>query len=189
MEIWSKTILSVYRYLDNIANAIDNLVRKKCINSSFYLSGRNSDAYLCTSKIIALTERKVQLINLKVITEQTLMQLNPTERKILTLFYLDGVASKDIANLLGISIRSYFRKKAQAVTNFARKLKVGGYTDAKLHDMFKGELWLNNMYLRTMDCEQQGKDLPLFDKINENRFMKQIMHEFNNIGSYYYNYI
>ena len=189
MEIWSKTILSVYRYLDNIANAIDNLVRKKCINSSFYLSGRNADAYACTSKIIALTERKVQLINLKVITEQALMQLTPTERKILTLFYIDGVSSKDIANLLEISIRSFFRKKAQAVENFDRKLKFNGYTDAKLNDMFRGEHWLNTIYLRAKNCEQEGTELPMFDKINENRFMKQVMHEFNSIGTYYYNYV
>lgn len=189
MNIWSKTILSVYRYLENISNAIDNLVRKKCIYSSFYNCGRNTNTYDYTNKILELTERKVQLINLKVITEDILMELKPVERKILTLYYVDGIKNKELAELLGMSIRTLFRKKMLAINSFDKILKLKGYTDAKLSNMFSGEKWLNNIYVRTLNSELNNNQEFLIDKVSEYKFMKEVMHEFNAIGQKYYNYV
>ncbi len=188
MIIWSKTILSVYRYLENISNAIDNLVRKKCIYSSFYSVGRGNDVYDYANKIIALSERKVQLINLKVITEEALMRLKPTDRKILLMFYVDGMKNKQIADVLNMPLRTLFRRKMLAINSFDAALKAMGYTDVKLNEMFSDEKWLNNVYSRTLKHElntsREANEL-----VNEYRLMKEVMHEFRSIGSRYYNYV
>ena len=69
MKIWSKTILSVYKYLEALANSIDDLVMKKSINSAFYSSYRFYSCYDVANKIMQLTERKINLINIKVLSK------------------------------------------------------------------------------------------------------------------------
>lgn len=70
-EIWGKTLLSLYRHLGAISNSIDNLIKRIGINSAFNHSVYNS-AYVDSNKIIELTERKIKIINLKVLIEKAL---------------------------------------------------------------------------------------------------------------------
>ena len=68
-NIWAKTILSSYRYLERIAGAIDKMVESSGINSRD-MSGvafSNNNILSLAEKMIDLSERKVKLINLKVL--------------------------------------------------------------------------------------------------------------------------
>ena len=173
MEIWSKTILSVYKYLEAISKAIDNIIIKKSINSAFYNNGRFASTYECANEIINLTERKVNLINLKVLTEKTLMKLEPMQRKILTLTYIDNVSKEEVCNLLEISTRSYFRKRNEGIKSFVKHLTMQGYEKQKLINTFATENWLLNLYYK--NCGQTPEDNYATVIKDDYKFIKHII--------------
>lgn len=174
MEILCKTILSVYKYLGAISGAIDNLVIKKSVNSSFYNNGRFSSAYDCANEIMELTDRKVNLINLKVLTEDCLMELQPLERKVLSLLFLDNVKRESICEVLEISTRTFFRKRNEGIVAFEKSLCRRGYNKEKILAMFEKEKWLINLYKKNGGVI--GQNSPLFyANSNDFRFINNIM--------------
>ena len=177
MKTWSKTILSVYKYLEALSNSIDNLVIKKSINSAFYNNGRYNSCYDCVNKIMQLTERKINLINVKVLVDDTLKLMSIGQRRLLALCYMDNAKSEDIANMMNISIRTFFRKKNEALNSFAKNLLMQGFTKEKLEKMFCGEAWLNNLYSRNQEFED-SKEFRI-EQYNKRRFFKSVLHEFN----------
>lgn len=177
MKTWSKTILSVYKYLEALSNSIDNLVVKKSINSAFYNNGRYNTCYDCANKIIQLTERKINLINVKILVDDTLKLMSANQRQLLALCYMDNAKSEEIAEMMHVSIRTFFRKKNDALNSFSKNLLMQGFTREKLEDMFCGEDWLNNLYNRNKNFED-SKEFRI-DQYNKRRFFKSVLNEFN----------
>lgn len=177
MKAWSKTILSVYKYLEALSNSIDDLVLKKSINSAFYNNGRYNTCYDCANKIMQLTERKINLINIKVLVDDTLKLMSVGQRQLLALCYMDNAKSEEIAEMMNVSIRTFFRKKNEALNSFAKNLLLKGFTREKLEEMFCGEGWLNSLYFRNKDLED-SKEYRI-DQYNKRRFFKSVLREFN----------
>lgn len=148
--LWTKTVLSVYRYLERISGAIDKIVLQSALSSSNIL-GQNyhyNNVYSISQKLIDLSERKVTLINLKILTETILSEMSVKEAAILIQRYFDGKKMKDIAQDNDISMRSVFRKLTNAESVFDRKLKIKGYDEQKLQEFLKDEQWILNAYRR-----------------------------------------
>lgn len=148
--VWTKTLLSVYRYLERICGAIDKIVMKSALNSADIL-GQNyfyNNVYSISQKLIDLSERKITLINLKILIEETLGEIDNQSARILIQKYFDGTKCKDIAEKNNISLRTVFRKIANAEKAFCCRLRMKGYNFLKLGSMLKDEGWINNVYLR-----------------------------------------
>ena len=176
MKTWSKTILSIYKYLEALSNSIDDLVLKKSINSAFYNNGRFNNCYDCANKIMQLTERKINLINIKILVDNTFSKMPLKYRQILALAYVDNVKSEKIAEIMHISLRTFFRKKNDALNSFAKNLVLQGYTNEKLESMFYGEHWLKNLYDKNQLIENGELKT---DEFNKHRFFKTVLREFN----------
>ena len=72
--VWAKTLLSVYPYLEVVADDIDRQVDIIAKNS-FYVTGVNfvtNSTSMVADNIIELSQRKVSLINIKVLIERLL---------------------------------------------------------------------------------------------------------------------
>ena len=69
------------------------------------------------------------MIYLKVAVESAISRLDTMDRRIITLVYVDGVTSELISQLLGMSIRTFFRKKSQALKQFNLILQEIGFDD------------------------------------------------------------
>ena len=68
-NIWAKTILTSYRFLEKVSDAIDRLVETRALNS-FYMGGNNfsqNNVFVVSESLINLTERKKKLINLSLL--------------------------------------------------------------------------------------------------------------------------
>ncbi len=146
--VWSKTLLSVYRYLERIAGAIDKIILKSGINS-LNICGQNfyhNNTRAITQKIIELSERKVTLINLKILVDETLKSINQEYAEFLIEKYLDGVKSKELMERHNISMRTVFRKLDTALKSFASCLIKKGYNNFYLTTMLKNEEWILNVY-------------------------------------------
>ncbi len=145
---WTKTVLTVYRYLERICGAIDKIVMKSALGSSNIL-GQNyfyNNTLTISQKIIELSERKVTLINLKILIEETLAQIDEKEAQVLIEKYVDGLKNQTLADNLGVGLRTIFRRITSAEQSFKSKLTAKGYNDVKIKDMLKNEAWINNAY-------------------------------------------
>lgn len=101
---------------------------------------------LQTNKIIKLMDRKRKLINLKVIVEDCLVKIPKKSRRILSLFYIDGITGNLIAQLLGISLRTFFRQKSKALDYFCSELEKFGYNIDFFEEEYSKEKWFSSVY-------------------------------------------
>lgn len=154
--LWVKTILSVYRYLERIANAIDKIVKKSALASGA-ITRENyyyNNVFSISQKIIDLSDRKVTLINLKVLTEDVLKSIDKSDAKILIERYIDGLKCRQICENENISMRTVFRKLENAEISFAKNLKMRGYCESKIASFLKNEKWINNVYLKMSEKDE-----------------------------------
>ena len=124
---WCKSFLSIYNIIPSLIKSIDKLVYLKSINSSNFYSSCNEDTYSQVDKIAELTQRKVNLINLKVLADETLLELEKEKRKLLILRFIDNLECKKSIELSGLPRRSYFRALNKAIGEFEKILvrKIG----------------------------------------------------------------
>lgn len=148
--VWGKTLLSVYRYLERIAGAIDKIIMQSALGSA-NIVGQNyyyNNVYSITQKILDLSERKVTIINLKLLIEEALSAMDKQDALILIEKYIDGIKSKDIMQKHDISMRTVFRKLDGAVKGFVSALQKKGFSGVRLEKMLENEGWINNAYKR-----------------------------------------
>jgi len=173
MFAWAKTLLSAYKYLDTVTNAIDNLVRKQGVNSCFYQSGYYNSTLQTATKMIELTSRKQKLMHVKLLVEDALTKLPASDVRLLVLTYFDLLKSTTVSETMGISLRTFFRKKQIAITKFGNALKFMGYNCDKLTEVLEGEGWLIRLYeqnlnptnLQENDEQNKGKEYLLLKYI------------------------
>ena len=177
---WSKTILGVYKYLPRVTLAFDKLVKSRAYNSSatsLYNLAFN-DIMNVANSIINLTQRKNNLINLKVIIDKTLKSIDLTSARILIYKYFDNKKSADIAKMLNVCNRTYFRKVNSALTHFTYALARQGYDSFKLFQMLKNEKWIMSVYNTYSACEDIGMENIMDSVEYRNKFQRALMCEF-----------
>lgn len=179
MKVWSKTLLSVYRYLEAITKAIDNLIVKKGVNSMFYTDRRGLNTYDCANDIIELTDRKINLINLKVLVEDGLNKLPFEQKRVLMLFYVDGLKTVEVTKLMGCVERTFFRKKDEAIVAFGKNLRCMGFDENRLCQMFGKEKWLRDLLTKNQQREAVGK---MSKELPEYNFLKNVIKELNQLN-------
>ena len=160
MQLWSKSILSIYRYLETLTRAIDGLV-KKSSNVSFGY-GSNS-TYILADKILKWAEKKRKMINLKVVTDDALQDMSSMYKRILVLYYIDGVKSSVISDLLGVSIRTYYRKKKIALDKFGLMLSKLGFDENFLKNNYGQEKWLMRVYDTCIEKDTIMEENPMMN--------------------------
>lgn len=142
-EMWSKSLLASYRLLPKIVKSIDSYTMSLALGSFSY-TGNTLDLM---QKIIDNNKRKEALINAKVIVDTTLQDLKPKYREVLELKFIRKMSFEEIANTLGICLRTVFRRYAFGLSSFSAVCKSKGYD----------EEWLDKRY---------AKD-SLFSRLNE----------------------
>lgn len=133
-EMWSKSLLASYRLLPKIVKSIDSYTMSMALGSFSY-AGNTLDLM---QKIIDNNKRKEALINAKVIVDTTLADLKPKYRQVLEMKYIDKKNFEEIAETLGICLRTVFRRYAFALKSFSAVLRAKGYD----------EEWLEKRYAR-----------------------------------------
>lgn len=143
-KIWAKTILTAYRYLERLADSIDAMIETKGLGS-MNISGAS---YSCNNiidlseKLIELSERKIKLINLKVLTEKVLLKCGRSSATILISKYIDGKTNAEIAENNKLSLRTYFRRLNDAEEKFECVLSAYGFNEQWLQHYLSSEKWL-----------------------------------------------
>ena len=161
LKIWSRTILSVQKYLERICSSIDACIDKK-INASCFVTTKNmseNSSEVIADWIINMSERKVNLINLNVICITALKNIDKTYAKILALKYFDAMPCKEIIELLNLTERTFFRKLLAAHQEFENYLSRNGYNANFFAKMLENEGWITEIYYENQKAlEETGKE-------------------------------
>jgi len=121
---------------------------QKGLNSS-NITGQNyyyNNVLSITQKLIDLSERKITLINLKILTEETFADIEESDAQLLIQKYVDGKKFREIAEESDVSIRTIFRRLENAEKSFYCSLKKKGYDSEKLENFLEHEEWIKNAY-------------------------------------------
>ena len=122
-----RSVMKILPDLQRMIRALDKKVEK--LASAGY-DPADGEVYTAAEKIIDLTEKKVWLINLKVIAKNMLTSLSCCKkRKALCFRYVYGLPAGETARLLDISERSVFRIDASALKECAEYLEKMGYDE------------------------------------------------------------
>lgn len=182
---WSKTLLSVYRYLPRVTYALDKIVKTRAYNS-YYVSSNNvafNDVMNVANTILNLTDRKITLINIKLIVEKCLYQIDKKMARILVLKFIDGKKSVEIADKFNVCLRTIFRKINTALESFSKALCRNGYDDGALYNLLKNEKWILSTY------QKQKTDLNKADNFEDacllhTEIKNNIILEFKKVSSF-----
>lgn len=138
----SETIIKTYRLLNKKCEAIDKFIE----NHAFYF-GCTSEEYgtadVCNS-ILDLIERKNQLINFKLIVDNSLNHLDDEDKKILFVKMNYDISMAEICGVLELKERTAFRRIERAILNLTNKLNASKYA-YKLEHILNNEEWLSNI--------------------------------------------
>ena len=147
---WAKTLLVAYRFLPRFCKAIDKQIKELGYGSNYVSSSSYSfcDINYVADRIIKLSDKKVDYINLKICVERALKGLNKNLSKILILKYIYQMSTNEITNLLSMNIRTYFRKVIKAITEFKSKLSEIGYNYENFVELISEDNWIKDLYLQ-----------------------------------------
>lgn len=116
------TILSAYNSLNDTALSIDECV----YNTAIHSHNMNMTNFLSTEKqtdkIISLINRKIDLINLKVLTDKILSIMNVNQSTLLTEKFINGLKNEKLIEKLGISNNTFYRRLHLSVNNFGKRV-------------------------------------------------------------------
>lgn len=155
-----------------MTNAIDKLVLDMGKGSNSAMVNNYQSTFSQANRIIELMDRKRKMINLKVAVESAISRLDTMDRRIMTLVYVDGVTSELISQLLGMSIRTFFRKKSQALKQFNIILQEIGFDEEFFESEYFGEKWFMAVYDDCVSKGVEGEDI--LDKYLVKRVFKEV---------------
>ena len=155
-NLWVKTLLYTYKYLNRITDGIDQMVEKNAI-SSFYFCGNNCEnaTMAIADKIIAMIERKKRLINIKVLVDKCLLACDRASAQLLVERFIDDDSAEIVASRRGINIRTFFRRQTRAENDFYSQMARLGYSVDKLETYLADEGWIIDVFER-FNREEQG---------------------------------
>lgn len=111
-----ETILNVSSYSDYYTNSMNNKIKHIALESF----SKYSNVEYQYMRIIKLKHSLYILKEINHLVLDALIQLSEKREvytKILTLYYIDRIKCKKIADLMGVNIRTFFRLKNNALTS------------------------------------------------------------------------
>ena len=146
--VYGKTILSCFKNIDSIVKQIENLIVKKA-KASFY--GQNSALSVC-EELIALSEVRLDLLELKDLTETAISKLKTDDANLIKFKYFNILPNID--NFDHTS-RNYFRKQVRAIEKFHKILESLGLTEQAFFDKYLKIAFIKGAYQKTL--KEEGK--------------------------------
>lgn len=160
MKYYGRSALSIYRYLETMSKSLDKVVLDIGKGSGKVSIKNCQTAHSQTGKIIKLMDRKRKLVNLKVVIEECLAGIPKDSRRLLSLFYIDGITANMISQLLGVSLRTVFRQISKALDSFCFELDKRGYGRVFFEEEYSCEKWFSAVYSNMLTKGLEEEECP-----------------------------
>lgn len=149
-----KTTLSMYSMLYSLVCSIDKLILFKA-QSSMYLP-ICSDIEECGENIIELSEKKIALINLKILIDESLNELKDDQVRLLLLRYVDGLKCEACMRVLDLNERTFFRKIDKALASFKKIFCYKLSQNPRISQDIFGKSVTNDIFCKVSEFESRG---------------------------------
>lgn len=149
---WSNTVLVAYVLLPKIVKELNFGIESR-VKSSFqsrHLKIGVSNEQLI-SEIIALTDEKRKIVNLRYLINEALKQMKEKSRDILVDRMINKRTFNEISESRNIAMRTTFRRLETAENEFAKILSSLGYGERKLEEEFSNDKYIGSIYKRIQD--------------------------------------
>ena len=158
LKVWVKTFFSIYRWLDKLAKVVDNYVSLRGV--SCYYKNLRSITLCATEKvatdITGLMNKKINLINIKVLCDKLLRALPENLARFVVAKYIDDHTFEEVAEILGVNIRTTMRWNLVSVEKSALLLEKWGYCQKKLLELLDYEKWIVEV-AKSIEQQQETK--------------------------------
>lgn len=163
--IYIKAMLDCYKHIDKLADALDKRVMDIALKSSgFDGNFRPCSHYI--KDITNFTNQKINLINIKVIIMDMIKSLPYKYRLVAKYRYIDCLKVSEIAQCLGLSVRSIFRLLRQVPEYCEKYLNSSGLDDKWFWENFGNKKWMTK-YLKSNQTAQKTQNSTCdYPKIN-----------------------
>lgn len=149
---WSNTALVAYSSLPKICQELDFCVKSR-VNSAFqskHLRNGIQNEQLI-GEILQLNDEKRKIVNLRFIVSEALKKIENADKRILTLRMLEKKTFQQISEIMEISLRSVFRRLANAENSFELNLKKAGYGEEWLENEYGNDKYIRPIYKRIIN--------------------------------------
>jgi len=157
-NIFAKTILRAYASLESMAGQIDDLVYRQAL-STHSLKGDCicMSAQRQVEKVVKLMNKKNNLINLKLLTDEVLASLDGDSKILLVDKYVKKEDKEKTISRLEISNRTYFRRLILAEEKFAKGCILRGCDEKWFEENYFDQRWLTEIFDNIKRKAEQNK--------------------------------
>ena len=151
-KTWSNTALVAYSALPKIVKELD-LTLVRLVKSSFkgaHFKNGVSNMQLI-GEIMDVNEEKRKIVNLRYIVSTALNALSEEAKHILVGRFIKQATYRDLADELGVSIRTVFRRFENAQDAFAHNLKICGWTESWLENEYGNDKYISAIRIRFIE--------------------------------------
>ena len=148
MKLLIKTFLSVHNNLPEIIKSIDKIIEINASSLSFISDIYNTEksTYAQIEKVIDLTERKNNLLNIYLISKNLLSSISDDNRLLLKRKFVYNWTAEDLAYEYQISIRTVFRRVEKLIEQIYESIKKKNWSLKFINLQVKNEFWLLERY-------------------------------------------
>lgn len=164
IKFWIKTLLSTYRNIPEIIKAVDKIIEIQASSISFISDIYNTEKSTLNQveKVIDLSERKNNLLNIYLITKNLYNSIGEEDRLFIERRFLYNWTSEDLAEEYNVSTRTVFRKIEKIIDKIFLSTKRKNWSLKFITMQVQNEQWLNVKYKKLIrDYYQSTKALTL----------------------------
>lgn len=150
MRFWIKTLFGAYSTLPEIIKTIDKIIELQASSASFMsdIYNREGSAFDQMEKVINLSERKNNLLNIYLMVKNLYKSLSSESVDIVEKKYLYGYSIEDLAKDMGVSPRTIYRKLDKIIEDVYAFCKKKNWSLKFIESQLRDEGWLKERWTK-----------------------------------------
>lgn len=162
MKFWIKTLLSTYNNIPEIIKAVDKIIEIQASSLTFIsdIYYTEKSTYSQVEKVIDLSERKNNLLNIYLITKNLFSSISEEERTFMERRFVFNWTAEELATEYEVSTRTIFRKIEKIIDKIYAATKRKNWSLKFITMQIKNEQWLTDKFNKIVkDYYQSTKSL------------------------------
>ena len=149
-KFWIKTLFSSFSTLPEIIKTVDKIIELQASSTSFVSDIYNAEksAYKQVEKVINLSERKNNLLNIYIMVKELYKRLDGESVEIIEKKYLYNYSIDEVARDMGFSSRTIYRKIDKIVDSVYDQCRQKNWSLEFIESQLKDEDWIKDRFFK-----------------------------------------
>lgn len=149
-KFWIKTLLATHSKIPEIIKAVDKIIELQATSISFMsdIYNREKSTLNQVEKVIDLSERKNNLLNIYIMSKKLTKNLSFTDADFIEKKFVYNWTSEDLAKEFNVSVRTVFRKIDKLISEIYETTKRNNWSLRFFKSQVKNERWLQEKFVK-----------------------------------------